>query len=131
MTDPEVPYRKLVAQGLLVLFVAAAADLLVELPRATASLQSWVCGSSGLCSGAYVVMWASSRFPYYVAGVGVVALILEAIRVGSRYLQSRLAPSVARGELFRAVVVVSALIAFAELVACAGDATCSLSKSCV
>jgi hypothetical protein len=111
--------------------VAVAADLLVELSRATASLQDWVCGSSGLCSGAYVVIWASSRFPYYVAGVGVAALILEAIRVGYRYLRSRLAPSVARAELFRAVVLLSTLIAFAELVTCAGDATCSLSKSCV
>lgn len=131
MIDPEVPFRRLVLLGAIALAIAAVADVLIELPRATAALKDWICGTSGLCSGAYLALWFSSQFPLYAGLTGVAAVLFESVRVGGRYFRSRLAPSVARAEVFRAVVLLAALVAFAELVACAGQATCSLSKSCL
>jgi hypothetical protein len=130
----EQPYRGLVRFGLLVLLVAVVVDIAVELHRALAELQSWICGTTptpggpAACGAAFVARWITTRLPLYVVGVGAVALLASA--VAAFRPRERAASGGPWARLLRVVTVVICLIALAELVACAGDATCGLSVSC-
>jgi hypothetical protein len=131
VTDAHVPYRRLIGFGLAILLVAAIADVVIEYGPATAALQNWVCAGSSVCQGAYLLLWFSGRYPFYATSAAIAALLIEMLRIAARYFRSQLAPAVARTELFRWVVLVVAVAAVAQLVACTGQTTCALSKSCI
>jgi hypothetical protein len=123
----------LVRDGLVILVVAAAVDVVFEYARAQTALQNWICfGDSPLpqgpraCQTGFLLRWLTGRLPLYTIGVGAAGLALVAAIVASR---SR-GVGFDWGRLVRFVAVVVCLIALSELVACAGDATCGLSLTC-
>lgn len=134
--EEEQPYRDLVRYGLVVLLIAAVIDIAVELHRALSALDAWICRTTptpsgpDVCEHAFLVRWIAAHFPLYVVAVGAAALCLNVITTAVRVRRAHLPGGIAWNRLLRTVAVIVCLIAVAELVACAGDATCGLSVSC-
>ena len=131
-----VNLREGLRYGALVLFGAIAVELAVESRRAGAALAAWICRTSPTpagpqaCENAFILRWMTGHLPLYVLATGIVAILATAVSLAIRTARSGLARSFPWDRLMRVGAIVVGLIALAELVACAGDATCGLSVNC-
>jgi hypothetical protein len=134
--EEEQPYRDLIRYGSILLLIAAVVDVAAELRRALSAMDAWICRTTptpsgpDVCEHAFLIRWMAAHFPLYVVAVGAVALLLNAVATAVRVRRAQLPGGFAWNRLLRSVAVIVCLIAVAELVACAGDATCGLSVSC-
>lgn len=122
--------------GALVLFGAIAVEQAVESRRAVAALGAWICRTSPTpagpqaCESAFILRWMTGHLPLYVLATGIVAILASAVSLAVRTASARVGGSFPWDRLMRTAAIVVGLIALAELVACAGDATCGLSVNC-
>jgi hypothetical protein len=128
--------QEVLRYGAFVLFGAIAVELAVESRRAVAALGAWICRTSPTpagpqaCENAFILRWMTGHLPLYVLATGIVAILASAASLAVRTARSGLGGSFPWDRLLRAGAIVVGLIALAELVACAGDATCGLSVNC-
>ncbi|MBV9103472.1 MAG: hypothetical protein JO060_07755 [Candidatus Eremiobacteraeota bacterium] len=130
MDEDEAAYPRLFGYASLALVAAFITDALIEWHRAVPALDAWICRTtptpSGpqICAAAFVVRWITARLPLYV-------FVLAVCGVVASFAWSVVRPGGAGWKpLLRITIVAVCVLAVAQLIACAGDATCGLSVSC-